>query len=377
MNINVLIVDNSAVVRTALTKILNSTEDIDVIAAVRDPIFAMKRMARVKPDVIILDKELPQMDGITFLKKLMEEDPLPIVIFSALIDKKSKTGDKALSLGAVDVITKPKVVNDKNLSEMGQELIDAVRRAASMTSEIGTEKPTTYKNNRLKLKPSVTISPQKSTTTTILPDLRPNNAAASDHIVVIGASMGGVQALESVLSELTVNCPGVVVVQHMPPTFTFAFAERLNSLCSVEVKEGKNGDEIKRGRVIIAPGGKHTVVVVQEGKIIINVVDGPPVRRHQPSIDVLFRSASKYIGEKAMGVIMTGMGDDGANGLKEMKESGSLTLAQSLDSCVVPEMPAVAVRKGAVGRIVPLDEIATNIRLFGTGEKYHSQLSDS
>jgi two-component system chemotaxis response regulator CheB len=365
MFINVLIVDNSAVVRTLLTKALNSTDDIAVLAAVRDPIFAMKRIARVKPDVIVLGVEMPNMDGLTFLQKLMEEDPIPVVMCSASMGKDSKNSIRALELGAVDVIAKPPMSDNKKLANLEKQVVDAVRMAAKakVKKRKKSSKPVT---NTPISAPLFTPTPVKLTADVILPRTQANNIIASGHLVAIGISTGGVQALEIVLSELTVSCPGVVVVQHMPPAFTLAFAQRLNTFCLVEVKEAESGDEIKRGRVLIAPGGKHILVALKKnGRPIINIQDGPSVNRHRPSVDVLFRSVSNTMGKKAMGIIMTGMGDDGAIGLKEMKEAGAQTLAQSQDSCVVYGMPAVAVKNGATNEIVALGNIAEKIQSFG------------
>jgi two-component system chemotaxis response regulator CheB len=355
MNIKVLIVDDSAVVRTVLSKILNAATGIEVIATAQDPIFALQRLERSKPDVIILDVEMPRMDGISFLKKIMEENPIATVMCSTLTEKSSVISIKALSLGAIEVIAKPKADLQNTLGESAQEIITAVRNAAHAK----------LIPLRKKISQELSVAP-KLTADVILSKQRIHNAAvAADDIVAIGTSTGGTRALEDILPHLSPSCSGVVVVQHMPPVFTKAFASRLNSLCTVEVKEAQHGDLIHRGTVYIAPGGSHMLVDVNRaGQAYVIIKDGPLVSRHRPSVDVLFRSVAKSFGEKALGIIMTGMGDDGAKGLQEMKDAGAETLAQDEASCVVYGMPAAAVEINAVSRQLPLDDIPQAIDRF-------------
>jgi len=356
MTITVLIVDDSAVVRTVLTKILNNATGIKVIATAQDPVFALQRLERIKPDVMILDVEMPRMDGISFLKKIMEENPIATVMCSTLTEKSSATSIKALSLGAIEVIAKPKSNLHSTLGESAQQIVTAVRNAAKAKLI-----PLKKKN----IQP-LSVSP-KLTADAVISKQRTHRAIATDDIVAIGTSTGGTRALEDVLPQLSPNCAGIVVVQHMPPIFTNAFAKRLDTLCSVLVKEAQQGDIIHRGTVYIAPGGQHMLVDVNPaGQAFIIIKDGPLVSRHRPSVDVLFRSVAKAFGKKAPGIIMTGMGDDGAKGLKEMQEAGAETLAQDEASCVVYGMPAVAVEINAVSKQLPLEHISKAIERFST-----------
>ncbi len=354
MAINVLIVDDSAVVRKILSDILNSATGINVQGAVQDPIFAMGRIEKNRPDVILLDVEMPRMDGLTFLRQIMEKDPIPVVMCSGLTEKSSRVGIEALSIGAVDVIGKPKMDLKKSLGDAEKEIINAVRSAAKANLS-------SYKIKRPLISP--VIAP-KLTADAIL-ESRSGNILSTQNVVAIGTSTGGTHALEEILTSLSPSCVGIVVVQHMPKAFTAAFAQRLNGLSQVEVKEGEDGDEVRPGRVIIAPGGVHMMVETKNmGLPFIRLKDGPLVSRHKPSVDVLFRSVAKSVGKKALGIIMTGMGDDGAAGLKEMRDAGAQTLAQDEATCVVYGMPAVAVQKGAVDKEVPLDKISQIIEEY-------------
>lgn len=357
MAIKVMIVDDSAVVRQCLKSIFEKQHDIEVVAAVQDPIFALKRLEKITPDVITLDIEMPRMDGLAFLTKIMKEKPIPVVMCSTLTTKNSKTSIQALSIGAVDVITKPTMNLKQSLGDSEAEIINSVRAAAkanlSKVADIAKSNNRARLNIRPKLNADVIIS--KPTT----------QARSSTSIVALGTSTGGTQALEKVLTSLSTECPGIVIVQHMPEAFTAAFAERLHSLCSIDVKEGQTGDEILPGRAIIAPGGKHMIVKTKyAGKPYIEVKDGPLVSRHKPSVDVLFRSVAKTIGQKSLGIIMTGMGDDGAIGLLEMRQSGARTIAQDEVSCVIFGMPAAAIQKAATDEQIHLDNIAALIESF-------------
>ena len=344
--IQVLVVDDSAVVRQVVSALLAQDPEIEVMAAVADPILAMARMATQWPDVIVLDIEMPRMDGITFLKKIMAERPTPVVICSTLTDRGTETSLAALAAGAVAIITKPKIGLKQFLSDASEDLTSAVKAAA--------------KANVRKLQVT-----HKHTADVILPPAEPSRQAmiqTTERVVALGTSTGGTQALELVLTALPRVSPGIVIVQHMPEQFTAAFASRLNGLCQIEVKEAQNNDRVIQGRALIAPGGKHMLLRRNGAQYFVEVVDGPLVNRHRPSVDVLFRSVAKCAGANALGVIMTGMGDDGAVGLLEMRKAGAQTLAQDEKSCVVFGMPKEAYKRGAVGRFVPLEGIAREIQ---------------
>ena len=352
--IRVHIVDDSAVVREVLTKVLTSAPDIEVLNASADPLFAMERMQKDWPDVLILDIEMPRMDGLTFLRKIMRERPTPVIICSSLAEQGMPVTIQALEAGAIAIVTKPKLGLRSFLSESGQQLIDEVRAARS--ARLANLRP-----------PATSAKPAAS----ILPDNRvklsadamlqaPSGRAmfrTTERIVAIGTSTGGTQALEYVLPRLPRDCPGIAVVQHMPEAFTASFARRLNQLSQIEVKEAATGDRLSPGLALIAPGGKHLMVVRSGTQYVAEVKDGPLVSRHRPSVDVLFRSVAVCAGANATGIIMTGMGDDGARGLKEMKDSGARTVAQDEASCVVFGMPRVAIDLGGVDTVMPLAQI--------------------
>ncbi|MBI6619372.1 chemotaxis response regulator protein-glutamate methylesterase [Pseudomonas corrugata] len=348
--INVLLVDDSAVVRQVLLAILNDTPDINVIGAASDPIFAMDKLAKEWPDVIVLDVEMPRMDGITFLKKIMSERPTPVVICSSLTPKGAETTLQAMAAGAVEIITKPTSGLKNFLLDSAPELVSAIRAAAQVNVRNLGKRPA----------PAAPLMPAtKLTADAMLPAANGHAMAqTTERIVAMGTSTGGTQALEAVLTALPRVCPGIVIVQHMPEKFTASFAARLNSLCQIEVREAKNNDRIHPGLALIAPGGKHMMVTRSGAFYHVQVVDGPLVNRHRPSVDVLFRSVAKFAGRNATGIIMTGMGDDGARGLKEMLDAGSATVAQDEASCVVFGMPKEAIKLNAAQRVMPLLEIA-------------------
>ena len=357
--IKVLIVDDSAVVRQVMTALLGKESAIEVTGAVSDPIFAMTRMNQDWPDVVLLDIEMPRMDGITFLKKLMSVRPTPVVICSTLTEKGAETSMQALSAGAVEIVTKPKVGLKDFLTSDGALIINAIKAAANADMR--------------RMKASVSARPiaAKLSADAILSNPASDSGRASvigtttDRFVAIGTSTGGTQALQSVLTQLSRIAPGIVIVQHMPEKFTGAFAARLNSLCDIEVLEAKHGDRIIPGRALIAPGGKHLAVKLNGAQYVVEILDGPPVNRHKPSVDVLFRSVAKYAGKNALGIIMTGMGDDGARGLKEMHDAGARTVAQDEQTCVVFGMPKEAIKMGAAERILPLNTIPSVIEAYG------------
>jgi two-component system chemotaxis response regulator CheB len=346
--IKVLIVDDSAVVRQVMAGVLAEDPGIELIGAASDPIFAYERMKNQWPDVILLDVEMPRMDGITFLKKLMQERPTPVVICSTLTESGAATTVEALSAGAVSIITKPKIGLKQFMSESAQEVITAIRNAARVNvkrlAARSNPVPVAAKNSADVMLQAPTSRSQAMTRTT-------------EHIVAIGTSTGGTQALQAVLSALPAVTPGIVIVQHMPPQFTAAFASRLDSLCQIDVREAKDNDRVVPGTALIAPGGKHMMLRRSGAQYYVEIKEGPPVNRHCPSVDVLFRSVAKVAGRNALGVIMTGMGDDGARGLREMRDAGAHTVAQDEATCVVFGMPKEAIRLEAAVRVIPLENI--------------------
>ena len=398
--IKVMIIDDSAVVRQVMTGVLGADPGVEVIGAVADPLFAMERMKRQWPDVILLDVEMPRMDGITFLRKIMSERPTPVVICSTLTEAGAATTLEALAAGAVTTITKPKVGLKDFLHDASSELTNAIRvaakanlrrRAAAVVAgakggfggatgpgAVGTG-PTGAANASASGRSGFTASgtltgaagataaraavgpagvPAKNSADVILAPAREKAMTrTTERIVAIGTSTGGTQALEHVLTQLPAVCPGIVIVQHMPPAFTGAFASRLNTLCDIEVREAKNNDRVIPGTALIAPGGKHLLLKRSGAQYYVEVKEGPPVNRHCPSVDVLFRSAAACAGSNALGIIMTGMGDDGARGLKEMRAAGAHTIAQDEASCVVFGMPKEAIRLDAAERVLSLDDV--------------------
>ncbi|HEX4605637.1 MAG TPA: chemotaxis response regulator protein-glutamate methylesterase, partial [Candidatus Angelobacter sp.] len=333
--IQVLVVDDSAVVRQVVHAILSQEPDMAVTVAA-DPLIAMQKMKQLRPHVIILDLEMPRMDGLTFLRKIMAEDPVPTLVCSGVAAKGAEKTLVALEEGALGIITKPKLGVGNFLHESALMLIDMVRAASQ-----ATVKQRASLRNFSKARPATASA------------FHPPAGPHAGTIVAMGASIGGTEALAEVLTVLPSDAPGIVVVQHMPEIFTSAFARRLNDLCRVEVKEGADGDQVIRGRVIIAPGNRHLAVVAQRGAFHVELSDGPLVSRHRPSVDVLFRSVAYAAGPNALGIILTGMGNDGASGLLAMKRAGSSTIAQDEKSCVVFGMPKEAISAGAVDAVEP------------------------
>ena len=349
--IKVLLVDDSAVVRQVLTQIINAHPKMEVCAAAQDPIFAMRHMHKQWPDVIILDVEMPRMDGITFLRKIMSEHPTPVVMCSSLTVKGADTTMQAMSLGAIEIVTKPKLGVKGFLSESADEITHAVLAAAQAKVD--------------KCQPIAANVSKKLTADAILS--LPNAGAmvrTTERIVAIGSSTGGTTALEAILTQLPRVSPGIVIVQHMPVASTGAFAARLNNLCEVDVVEAKGNETILPGHVYIAPGDRHLLVNRSGALYKIEVKDGPLVSRHKPSVDVLFRSVARYAGKNAMGIILTGMGDDGARGLKEMKDADSVTLGECEQSCIVYGMPKEAMKRGAVGKELSLAQFPSAILAY-------------
>jgi two-component system chemotaxis response regulator CheB len=349
--IRVLIVDDSAAVRQVLTSILDAEDDIEVMATAADPFSAAEKIRREIPDVMILDVEMPRMDGLTFLRKIMAQRPIPSIICTTLTEERSDVLLEALDAGAIEVIGKPRVDTTHFLMESRTRVCDAVRAAAR--AKIQQSRPRRSSAIQAKLTADVILPPPRHTART---------RGETDKIVCIGASTGGTEALRDVLVALPADSPGIVIVQHMPEHFTTAFARRLDGLCQVNVREAADGDDVLPGRVLIAPGSHHMLLNRIGSSFRVSIKDGPLVSRHRPSVDVLFRSAAQYAGSNAMGILLTGMGDDGARGLLEMKTAGAMTIAQNEATCVVFGMPRIAIEMGAAHKVLPLDLIASEIR---------------
>ena len=343
--IKVLVVDDSAVVRQVLEEIFSSDPAMEVVGAARDPFVAADIMRRVIPDVITLDVEMPRMDGLTFLHKIMTQKPIPVVMCSSLTERQSETALKALEYGAVDIIEKPRMGIKQYLEESKVLICDTVKAAAQ--ARMGKSK-----------KAMIKVEPKLTADAVLEKPVSKAMIQTTERVVVVGASTGGTEALKLFLQGLPLDTPGMVIVQHMPEHFTAAFAKRLDGVCRVSVKEAENDDTVVRGRVLIAPGNKHTLLKRSGARYYVEVKDGPLVSRHRPSVDVLFRSAARYAGKNAVAVIMTGMGDDGARGMLEMKEAGAYTIAQDEASCVVFGMPKEAIKLGAINTVAPLEHIA-------------------
>lgn len=335
-SIGVFIVDDSAVVRQVLGEIISGAPGLHLAGVASDPVFAIQKMTASWPDVIILDVEMPRMDGITFLKKIMSERPTPVVICSTLTGEGAETSLQALAAGAVEVIAKPTLGLKDFLTGTAANLIRVVKMAAKVNLQQLSSAPPPAR----------------------LPNSVHRQSAVREKIIACGTSTGGTRALEVILTGLPADGPGMVVVQHMPEKFTAAFASRLNRICQCEVREGRDGDQVVAGLVLIAPGGKHMQLVRKGASYCIRIFDSPPVNRHRPSVDVLFHSVAKVAGANAMGIIMTGMGDDGAAGLLAMREAGSFTIAQDQQSSVVFGMPKTAIEMGAACQILSLPAIA-------------------
>ncbi len=351
--IKVMVVDDSAVVRQVVAGLLGAAPGIQVIAAVADPLLAIERLRQQWPDVIVLDVEMPRMDGITFLRKIMQERPTPVVICSTLTEKGAKTTLEALAAGAVAIVTKPKLGLKQFLTDASDDLVATVRSAAKAN----------VRRLAVRAEAPAVLTPTAKHTADVI--LAPGGARAmtqtTERVIAIGTSTGGTQALEEVLTALPRVSPGIVIVQHMPEKFTAAFAARLDSLCRITVKEAENNDRVVPGRALIAPGGRHILLKRSGAQYFVEVVDGPLVNRHRPSVDVMFRSVAKSAGVNALGIIMTGMGDDGAAGMLEMRTAGARTVAQDEESCVVFGMPKEAIKRGGVEKTLPLSAMAQEI----------------
>lgn len=349
--IKVLIIDDSAVVRETMSQILSEEKDFEVIGTAADPVIALKKLETVTPDVITLDIEMPRMDGLSFLKQLRQTTTIPVVICSSMAEAGSENALHAIEYGASEIILKPKIGTKVFLEESRILICDAVR--AAYMSHAGIKKT------------SLPVFKTASESTDIMNSDSDHSSPAfietTEKIVVIGASTGGTEAIATLLSSFPPDAPGMVIVQHMPEHFTESFAQRLDGLSKLHVKEAQDGDSVLRGTVLIAPGGKHTLLKRSGARYFVEVRDGPLVSRHRPSVDVLFRSASRYAGKNAVGVILTGMGDDGARGMLEMKQAGAYNIAQDEKSCVIFGMPQEAIKAGATDTILPLQDIPAAI----------------
>ncbi|QOX79910.1 chemotaxis response regulator protein-glutamate methylesterase [Trichlorobacter lovleyi] len=345
--IKVLIIDDSAVIRTVLTEILNGAGDIEVIGTAPDPLFAKNKLTSLQPDVITLDVEMPRMDGLTFLEELMHTNPVPVLMVSSLTQRACDTTLRALELGAIDYVTKPSIEITQGVEALAHEIIAKVRIAAKARVRFAAR-------GSLPATAAAPATPKASALDT-------SRMATTDKLIAIGASTGGTQAITEVITQLPASIPGIVVVQHMPPVFTKSYAERLNTMSRVNVKEAEHGDRILRGTAFIAPGGRHMSIRRDGAMYYLELSDGPPVNYVKPAVDVLFRSVARFAGRNAVGVILTGMGEDGARGLKEMREHGALTLAQDEASCIVFGMPKRAIEMDAVDRVLPLSQIPRHI----------------
>ena len=346
--ITVLVVDDSALVRQMLTAILNDAPDIQVVGVAHDPFDAREKIKQLNPDVLTLDVEMPKMDGITFLSNLMRLRPMPVVMVSSLTEKGADITLNALELGAIDFVAKPKLDVAHGLEEYADEIRDKVRSAARVPKGVLERRQSAQTKVAPKLSAEAVLGakgPGKHFKTT-------------DKLIAIGASTGGTEAIKEVLMALPPSAPGVVITQHIPEAFSGPFANRMNNSCALTVSEAADGQQILPGHVYIAPGNRHLLVERNGARFICRLSDGPPVNRHKPSVDVLFRSVAQNIGPNAYGAILTGMGDDGAKGMKEMQEAGAPTIAQDESTSVVWGMPGEAVRLGGVGEILPLDKIA-------------------
>ena len=344
--LNVLVVDDSAVMRQVMTTVLSSVPGLLVDTAAH-PLIASGKMKQKRPDVIVLDIEMPHVDGLTFLQQIMADEPIPVLVCSALAKGGAETVMRALEYGAVDVVQKPAVGIQDFLYEQAVMLVDKVRGAAMA---------------RPRRRSAPVNADKRHTADAVLPArMRAPLSVTTDKVVAVGTSTGGTEALRVLLMALPLDAPGFVVVQHMPELFTAGFAERLNQICQVDVREARDGDRVRPGCVLIAPGNRHTLIVRNGAQYAVKITDGPLVSRHRPSVDVLFRSVAQAVGANAVGVLMTGMGDDGAEGLLEMKRAGAATIAQDEATCVVFGMPRAAIDRGAVDEVLPLTRIASAV----------------
>jgi two-component system chemotaxis response regulator CheB len=350
--IKVLVIDDSALVRQILVEILRGAHDMEVVGTANDPFMAREKIKETNPDVLTLDVEMPRMDGLTFLQNLMRLRPMPVVMISSLTERGAETTFKALELGAIDFVSKPKVDVAGTLADFSEEILLKIR-AAAVARVVGRSAPIT----------PAAIAPKHSADAILAPahPAPRRMLRTTDRIIAIGSSTGGTEAIREVLMGLPADCPAIVIAQHIPEAFSLPFTKRMDSLAAMSVVEPVDGQQIKPGHAYIAPGGKHLLVERDGAHYRCRINDGPPVNRHRPSVDVLFRSIAQNVGPNAVGVILTGMGDDGARGLKEMHDAGAATMAQDEATSVVWGMPGAAVKLGGVGEVLPLGRVAESI----------------
>ncbi|MDN7676117.1 chemotaxis response regulator protein-glutamate methylesterase [Burkholderia oklahomensis] len=355
--IKVLCVDDSALIRSLMTEIINSQPDMEVCATAPDPLVARELIKQHNPDVLTLDVEMPRMDGLDFLEKLMRLRPMPVVMVSSLTERGSEITLRALELGAVDFVTKPRVGIRDGMLDYSEKLADKVRAASRARV-------------RQNPQPHAAAAAAHGQASAAAPLIN-NPLVSTEKLIIVGASTGGTEAIREVLTPLPPDAPAVLIAQHMPPGFTRSFAQRLNGLCRISVKEAEHGERVLPGHAYIAPGHAHLLLARSGANYIAHLSDDPPVNRHRPSVDVLFRSAAQHAGKNALGVILTGMGRDGAAGLLEMKKAGAYTFAQDEASCVVFGMPREAIAMGGVDDVAPLSDMSRRImaRLASMGDR--------
>lgn len=337
MKIKVLVIDDSALIRSLLTEIINSQKDMEVVGAAPDPIVAREMIKQLNPDVLTLDVEMPKMDGLDFLEKLMRLRPMPVLMVSTLTERGSEITMRALELGAVDFVTKPKSSITEGMRGYTVEITEKIR-AAAQAKVAHIAKPV-------------------ASTGGAAPSMLKNPLISSEKLLIIGASTGGTEAIKAFLMQMPSDCPGILITQHMPAGFTKSFANRLDSLCKISVKEAEGGERILPGHAFIAPGDKHLMLGRSGANYVTQLSDAAPVSRHKPSVDVLFDSAATYAGKNAIGIIMTGMGKDGAAGMLKMRQAGAFNFAQNEESCVVYGMPREAVAHGGVNEVAHLNDL--------------------
>ncbi len=352
MTVRVLIVDDSALVRQMLSEILGADPQIVVVGAAADPYIAREKIKELNPDVLTLDVEMPRMDGITFLRNLMRLRPMPVVMVSSLTERGADVTLQALEMGAVDFVAKPKIDLQRGLREYEDEIRTKVKMAAGVSPRALERQP-----------PAAVpaVQPKLSADAVLGPGGARRHFKTTDRIVALGASTGGTEAIKEVLTRLPADAPGIVISQHIPAAFSGPFARRMHDCSALTVREAQGGEQVLPGHVLIAPGGKHLLVVRDGARYVCELNDGPPVNRHKPSVDVMFRSVAQNVGPNAIGVLLTGMGDDGARGLLELREAGAPTIAQDERTSVVWGMPGEAVKRGAAALVLPLEQVAGKI----------------
>ena len=365
--IKVMSVDDSALIRQLLTKIVSSDPALEMVGTAANPILAETKIKTLKPDILTLDIEMPEMDGLTYLKKLMLNNPIPVIMFSSLLEKHREFALDALNIGAFDYVIKPSANVRGGVEELATDLVEKIKNAyanrAKFYKKHGVNMPAesggSVSSSSISLEAPQTSGfkvYQKNSADIMLP-LTPSREVPLDKIILIGSSTGGTEALVECLKNVTPSAPPIVITQHMPEHFTTSFAKRLNNVLKIEVRESEDGMSVGRGQAILSRGAKHTMIKVKNGKYYVEVRDGDPVTRHRPSVDVLFRSGAVYAKHKAIGIILTGMGDDGANGMKEMHDAGAYNIAQNEETCTVFGMPKEAIARGGVDEVLPLDKI--------------------